>query len=63
MQMKKKYEKPEIVSEKMDLNLLHTACSGGNNTSSNMWPQNPLFPVCDPVSCSDLGTAFTNHEG
>jgi hypothetical protein len=59
--MKKKYEKPTLISEKMEMNLLHTICSPGNLKSPNYWPPNPKYPVCNPVKCSDLGTKLTNY--
>jgi hypothetical protein len=46
--MKKKYEKPELISEKMEMNLLYTWCTPNNNKQYNIAPG-----ICLPLSCSD----------
>jgi hypothetical protein len=60
--MKKKYEKPEIISEKMEMNLLHTVCTPGNNLQKNYYKTGlpPQFiPICDPPACDVLGAPVT----
>jgi hypothetical protein len=49
--MKKKYEKPLIMSEKMDMKLLHTTCTPGTWYRKNIYKPDSGYEVCVPVTC------------
>jgi|GEM_PF-6895201 len=50
--MKKKYEKPAIFSDKIELNILHTACTAGNKTIN---PPYSAGYCCSYLGCNKTG--------
>jgi hypothetical protein len=61
--MKKKYEKPLIMSEKMDMKLLHTTCTPGTYYQKNIYRfEYQGHPICVPLQCSPLNPVNTGWQ-
>ena len=51
--MKEQYEKPELITEKAELNLLRTACAEGNYYTTGLFSY--------PCNCTQHCEARTGH--
>jgi hypothetical protein len=58
--MLEKYEKPELFSQKMELNVLRATCD--NKTTNSTDPAQPPEVGCENLDATCMGCTITNPE-